>query len=74
MSKIALYTFLALTMAALYALTHFTLNATASEPVGLYRITNKPPTRNALVLLKDPLKRLVGLPGDQICMAPEGQI
>ena len=72
MSKIALYSFLALTMAALYVLTHFTLNSTASEPIGLYRITSKPPARDALVLLKDPLKRLAGVPGDQIRMAPEG--
>jgi signal peptidase I len=72
MTKVVLYTFLALTTIALYALTHFTLNGTASEPIGLYRITSKPPTRDALVLLKDPLKRLVGVPGDQIRMAPEG--
>jgi signal peptidase I len=72
MTRIAVYGSLALTIAALYLLTHFTLNATASEPIGLYRISSKSLTRNALVLLKDPLKRLVGLPGDEIRMAPEG--
>jgi type IV secretory pathway protease TraF len=72
MTKTALYSFLALTTVALYLLTHFTLNGTASEPIGFYRITNKPLARDALVLLKDPLKRLVGVPGDEIRMAPKG--
>jgi len=72
MSKLTLYAFLTVTALALFLLTHFTLNRTASEPTGLYRITSAAPGRNALVLLKDPLKRLVGLPGDAIRMAPEG--
>jgi type IV secretory pathway protease TraF len=72
MTKLALYSFLALSLTALYILSHFTLNRSASEPVGLYRITWQPPARNALVLLKDPLKRLVGVPGDTICTTAQG--
>jgi type IV secretory pathway protease TraF len=72
MSKTTLYIFLALTSAALYMLTHFVINQSASEPVGLYRISSKSLSRNALVLLRNPLKQLVGLPGDEIRMAAEG--
>jgi len=72
MNKIILYICLAATTAALYLISNFTFNSSASEPVGLYHITSRPLTRNDLVLLKDPLKRLVGVPGDEIRMAPEG--
>jgi type IV secretory pathway protease TraF len=72
MNKIILYICLAATTAALYLISNFTFNSSASEPVGLYHITSRPLTRNGLVLLKDPLKRLVGVPGDEIRMAPEG--
>jgi type IV secretory pathway protease TraF len=72
MTKIALYSFLMLSLTALYVLSHFTLNSSASEPIGLYRITGHPPTRDALVLLKDPLKRLVGVPGDIIRTTAQG--
>ena len=72
MNRIISYAFLALTASALYLVTHFTYNASPSVPTGLYRITRRAPSRNALVLLKDPLKRLVGMPGDWIRMAPEG--
>jgi type IV secretory pathway protease TraF len=72
MSKPTLYVFLALTVTALVLLSHFTLNTSVSEPIGLYHVTAKPLRRGALVLLRDPLKRLVGMPGDEIRMAPEG--
>ena len=72
MTKAALYSFLAVTIVALYLLTHFTLNQSASEPAGLYRITTQPLARNALVLLKDPLKRLVGMPNDSIQVTAAG--
>ena len=42
MSKTALYAFLAVTVAALFVLTHFTLNLSPSEPIGLYRPTPGP--------------------------------
>jgi type IV secretory pathway protease TraF len=72
MSKTALWTFLGLVTAALYVLTHFTLNLSPSEPVGLYRPTAGAFKRGSLVLLRDPLKRLAGVPGDTIRTAPEG--
>jgi type IV secretory pathway protease TraF len=72
MSKATLYMLLALAGGALVLLIHFTLNTSVSEPIGLYRITAEPLHRGALVLLRDPLKRLVGMPGDEIRMAPEG--
>jgi type IV secretory pathway protease TraF len=72
MTKTALYTFLALTMTALFMLTHFTINESRSEPLGFYRVTHKPLNRDRLVLLRDPLKRLVGIPGDVIRTTPEG--
>jgi signal peptidase I len=71
-SKTLLYISLAVTFALLFALTHLTLNQSPSEPVGLYRITSESLGRNALVLLKDPLKRVAGVPGDDVRMAPEG--
>ena len=72
MSKTTLYAFLAVTVAALFVLTHFTLNLSQSEPIGLYRPTHGPFKRGALVLLRDPLKCLVGVPGDLIRTSPEG--
>jgi type IV secretory pathway protease TraF len=71
-TKTALYTFLALTTTALFVLTHFTLNVSASEPLGIYRPTNAALERGSLVLLRDPLKRLVGMPRDVIRTSPEG--
>jgi type IV secretory pathway protease TraF len=72
MTKTALYTFLAIIVAALYLVTHFTLNESQSEPIGLYRPTHSPFKRGSLVLLKDPLKRVVGMPGDCIRTTREG--
>jgi type IV secretory pathway protease TraF len=72
MTKTALYTFLALTMTALFVLTHFTLNESASEPVGLYRPTSAAFKRGSLVLLRMPLKRIAALPGDRVKFSPEG--
>ena len=72
MSKTALYAFLALTSAALFMLTHSILNLSPSEPVGLYRPTHVPFKRGALVLLRDPLKRLVAMPGDTIRTSGQG--
>jgi type IV secretory pathway protease TraF len=72
MSKQLLYLFLALTFGALYFLTHFTLNLSPSEPIGLYRPTHGAFKRGSLVLLRNPLKRLVGMPGDTIRTSGEG--
>lgn len=72
MTKTALYTFLAITVTALYLVTHFTLNESPSEPIGFYRPTHAPFKRGSLVLLRDPLKRVAGMPGDVIRTSPEG--
>jgi type IV secretory pathway protease TraF len=72
MTKTALYIFLALTMTALFVLTHLTLNESASEPVGLYRPTHEPLSRGSLVLLKMPLKSIAALAGDHVRFSPEG--
>lgn len=72
MTKTALYTFLAISLAALFVVTHFTLNESPSEPIGLYRPTYAPFKRGSLVLLRDPLKRVAGMPGDTIRTSPEG--
>ena len=72
MTKTALYLFLAATSLALYVLTHYTLNLSPSEAIGLYRPTHDAFKRGALVLLRDPLKRLVATPGDFIRTSPEG--
>jgi type IV secretory pathway protease TraF len=66
MSKATLYAFLGLTTGALLVLCNFTLNTSPSEPLGLYHITKEPLKRGALVLLKDPLKQIVGVPGDTV--------
>jgi type IV secretory pathway protease TraF len=50
----------------LYLLTHFTLNESASMPIGLYRVTHEPIRRGSLVLLKEPLKEIVAVPGDRV--------
>jgi type IV secretory pathway protease TraF len=67
-----LYAFLAVTFSILLLLTHFTLNLSPSEPLGLYRIAHETLKRDRLVLLRDPLKRLAGMPGDRIRTSPEG--
>jgi type IV secretory pathway protease TraF len=72
MTKTALYIFLGLTMTALFVLTHFTLNQSASEPIGLYRPTHATLERGTLVLLRMPLKRIAALPGDHVRFSPEG--
>jgi type IV secretory pathway protease TraF len=72
MTKTALYIFLALTITALFALTHLTLNESASEPVGLYRPTHTALKHGSLVLLKMPLKRIAALSGDKVRFSPEG--
>jgi type IV secretory pathway protease TraF len=66
MSKTLLYTFLILTFGALFALTHLTLNESPSMPIGLYRISHEPLRHGSLVLLKDPLKEIVAVPGDTV--------
>jgi type IV secretory pathway protease TraF len=66
MSKTLLYTFLILTFGALFALTHLTLNESPSMPIGLYRISHEPIRHGSLVLLKDPLKEIVAVPGDTV--------
>jgi type IV secretory pathway protease TraF len=71
-SKTALYVFLAITCVGLYVETHFTLNQSASEPVGLYRPTHEPLNRGALVLLKMPLKRIAAVPGDRVTFGADG--
>ena len=72
MSKTALYALLALTTIALLALTHLTLNESASEPIGLYRPTHEPLKPGALVLLRMPLKRIAALPGDHVTFSAQG--
>jgi type IV secretory pathway protease TraF len=72
MNRIIPYAFLALTASALYLVTHFTYNGSRSEPIGLYRVTRSPFKRGALVLLRDPLKRLVAVPGDTIRTSGQG--
>jgi type IV secretory pathway protease TraF len=67
MSKTLLpYTFLAIMFLALFALTHLTLNESPSMPIGLYKLTHEPISRGSLVLLKDPLKEIVAIPGDTV--------
>jgi type IV secretory pathway protease TraF len=41
-------------------------------PTGIYEITDEPLHRDSFVLVREPLKRLVGLPGDHIRVAAEG--
>lgn len=67
-----LYVSFGLTMMYMWALTHLTYNVTASEPIGLYRITARPIAKGELVLLRNPLKRLVGSPGDTVTQTPDG--
>jgi len=56
----------------LFVLTHVTLNTSQSMPIGLYRITHSPFQRGALVLLKDPLKQIVAVPGDTVQWGMDG--
>jgi type IV secretory pathway protease TraF len=44
----------------------------SAAPVGLYRITYRPLTRGALVLLRNPLKVVAAVPGDTVTWAPDG--
>lgn len=66
------YFLLAAFIGVLYLLTHFTLNGSASMPVGLYRITHEPIQHGSLVLLKEPLKEIVAVPGDTVRWDPTG--
>lgn len=72
MNKTLLYVLLAITFSILCLMANFTLNFSASEPLGFYRPTNEQLKRNRLVLLREPLKRLVGVPGDHIRTSPKG--
>jgi type IV secretory pathway protease TraF len=72
MSKSALYALLALTTAAFLLITHFTLNRSPSEPIGLYELTREPIHRGSLVLLKEPLKKIVAVPGDTVSWTANG--
>jgi type IV secretory pathway protease TraF len=65
-SNFGTYILLAAFTGVLYLLTHFTLNQSASMPVGLYRITHELIRRGSLVLLKEPLKEIVAVPGDTV--------
>lgn len=56
----------------LEAHSHLVFNPSASEPVGWYRLTDVPPSRNGLVLLRSPLKKLVALPGDIVTWSAKG--
>jgi type IV secretory pathway protease TraF len=57
----------------LYGSTIFIWNISDSAaPEGLYRVTYRPLTRGRLVLLRNPLKAVVGLPGDTITWAADG--
>jgi type IV secretory pathway protease TraF len=44
----------------------------SAAPVGWYISVNKKPARNDLVALNNPLKRLVGIPGDHIRVDAQG--
>lgn len=66
MNKSMLYAVLGLLFVALFALTHATLNTSPSMPIGLYGLTHEPIRRGSLVLLKDPLKEIVAVPGDTV--------
>jgi signal peptidase I len=59
-------------MTALWFQSHYTLNESASEPLGWYQVMDRSLARNSLVLLRNPLKRLVGVPGDTVRFTPEG--
>jgi type IV secretory pathway protease TraF len=55
-----------------YLLTHFTLNWSASLPTGLYHITHDSIRHGSLVLLKNPLKEIVAVPGDTVQWDTQG--
>jgi signal peptidase I len=48
------------------------MNITDSAPIGLYVKVPGMPKRGDLMLLRPLIKRLVGVPGDQIRTSPEG--
>jgi type IV secretory pathway protease TraF len=50
----------------------FRVNLSPSEPIGLYRVSFEPLTRGAYVILKSPIKRIAGAPGDTVRATPEG--
>jgi type IV secretory pathway protease TraF len=57
----------------LWGNTLFTWNISDSAaPEGLYRVSYQPLTRGRLVLLRNPLKAVAGLPGDTVTFAPDG--
>jgi type IV secretory pathway protease TraF len=62
-----------LALLALWGSTLFIWNiSNSAAPEGLYRISYQPLKRGSLVLLRNPLKQVVGLPGDTITFAPAG--
>ena len=66
MSKTVLWSFLAATSLPLVLITNFTYNNSPSMPIGLYRPTHEPFKRGALVLLREPLKKIAAIPGDTV--------
>ena len=62
-----------LALLAFWGSTLFVWNiSNSAAPEGLYRITYQPLKRGSLVLLRNPLKEVVGLPGDTITFGPAG--
>jgi len=62
-----------LALIALWGSTLFIWNiSNSAAPEGLYYLTHQPLKRGSLVLLRNPLKEAVGLPGDTVTFAPAG--
>ncbi len=62
-----------LALSAFWGSTLFIWNiSNSAAPEGLYRLTYQPLKRGSLVLLRNPLKQVVGLPGDTVTFAPAG--
>lgn len=66
------YALLAIAIASFYLLAHFTINDSASMPMGLYRVTHEPFQRGSIVLLREPLKEIVAVPGDTVQWSAKG--
>lgn len=54
------------------AVVHIAGNNTTSMPRGFYRLGHDPFRRDGLVTTKSLLKRMVGVPGDEICPNADG--
>lgn len=72
MPKTLLYALILILACLLYTPIHYTWNRSPSLPTGIYEITDEPLYRGSFVLMREPLKQLVGIPGDNIRVAAEG--